>query len=242
MKARYPGTCSATGRRYTEGAEIRKADGGWVLDDNVTRDALAARATATRVFETADRDFFGERVAVVEHSVGDVVWNHDGEVFVIVAVERRRVYDDDIDGHKTVWRWHARPATDDEAAQVVAYLDAVREHETAAARRKDALAALRDLPVQACEAPTSYTAEIALTPLESRGDTYSPPSLDAYVVDGGVVLWHYNPGWDAASGYRLVKGAEAEALARAAALRVVEGDQVAFKVAALPDPPGRRIQ
>lgn len=241
MNARSPGTCSATGRRYGEGAEIRKVGEGWVLDDDTTREALAARETATRIFQTADRDHGGFPVDVYGHDVGDLVWDRDGEVFVIVAVERHRALDYDLDVYKNVWRWHARLATEDEAAPVVAHLAAIHQYRAKAARRVKALAALQALPSQECSAPTAYSAKIALPSLDTRRHVHSPPSLDAYVVDGRVVLRQHKPDYARAPRHRLVEGTEAETLARAAALRVVEGGQITFEVPPLPDPSGRPV-
>lgn len=189
VKARYPGTCAVTGRDYPAGTHIAKRREGWAIADAATGAEAAARAAAP--IRISRGEGYGGR----PYRVGETLrarWHeggrqHEGVVTVVSAGATFYRGGDEIamsmgvgddEGHLyTAW---CRPATDEEAAPVLAA-------EAAAERRRQAIAAL-DAALESAEAEV---------PAEPRpaGDRYDfsdawPFRAGWVAVEPGGCVWH----------------------------------------------------
>lgn len=141
IRARYPGTCAVTGRRYDAGALIERTPEGWALADAEGRAAAESAKSATIHLQRGSGEVDGE-----PYEVGSTIradWYEDGErrsgIVTIVSCGQRYYREDGMsfgvmDESGYVYHASARLATPEEMQPLLAAEAAARARREARAR------------------------------------------------------------------------------------------------------------
>lgn len=185
IRARYPGTCAVTGRRYDAGALIERTPDGWARADAVAREAAGQAALATIHLQRGSGEVGGEPYEVGRTIRAD--WYEEGErkagIVTILSCGQRYYRDDGMsfgvmDESGYVYYASARPATEEESRPLLAA-------EAAAKTRREARARLEAI-VRRIHNEGTYPAQIERRPAGETFALHRDPSAPLY--GGGTWL------------------------------------------------------